>query len=139
MLNTVAPPPKHIHASHDLISLLHLDSLYNTYVRPFADAIGPEDDAMKDEGGDGDGMQVDGEGPGGAGKKRKRGKRAKLEKGYTHLIDDCIGRFHLASLQRSHFSATEDGVCVQVAHRQTRRLWGSIKTILPFYLSFRIN
>ncbi|KAK1927940.1 hypothetical protein DB88DRAFT_479851 [Papiliotrema laurentii] len=88
--NWDAPPPKHIHASHDLISLLHLDSLYNTYVRPFADAIGPEDDAMKDEGGDGDGMQVDGEGPGGAGKKRKRGKRAKLEKGYTHLIDDCI-------------------------------------------------
>ncbi len=98
LLLTAVLPPKRIHASHDLISLLHLDSLYNTYVRPFADAIGPEEDGVKDEAGDG--MQIDGEGdiPSGAGgKKRKKAKKAKLEKGYIHLIDDCIGEPYPAS------------------------------------------
>ena len=72
-------PQKHVHPSHDLISLLHLDGLYNTYVRPFADNMGPDDDGRPVE----DGAQV--------GQKRKRNKRAKIDKGYLHLIDDCIG------------------------------------------------
>jgi hypothetical protein len=48
-------------------------------VRPFADNIGPDDDERPGE----DGAQV--------GLKRKRNKRVKIDKGYLHLIDDCIG------------------------------------------------
>ncbi|KAK4688455.1 hypothetical protein P7C73_g1661, partial [Tremellales sp. Uapishka_1] len=57
------PPPKALHASLDLISLLHLDTLYNTYVRPYAD---PEEGT------------------------KSKGKRKKLDKGYQGMIEDCI-------------------------------------------------
>lgn len=76
----IDPPTKHIHPSHDLISLLHLDGLYNLYVRPYADALGPEEDIKAEE----DGGEV-------KGKPKKIKKRIKLEKGYTSLLDDCIG------------------------------------------------
>ncbi|WRT65922.1 uncharacterized protein IL334_002873 [Kwoniella shivajii] len=70
------PPNKPLHASLDLISLLHLDTLYNTYVRPYAD-LNPDD-------------HVDGE-PGENGiKSAQRHRRRKLDKGYWHLIEDCI-------------------------------------------------
>ncbi|OCF75234.1 hypothetical protein I204_04087 [Kwoniella mangroviensis CBS 8886] len=61
------PPPRHLHSSHDLISLLHLDTLYNDYVRPYAE-INPQDTE----------------------KGQQQHRRRKLEKGYWHLIDDCI-------------------------------------------------
>jgi len=70
----LVPPAKHLHPSLDLISLLHLDTLYNTFVRPYADA--EEDD-----------QAVLGQG-GGGGKAKKR----RLEKGYQSLIEDCIGK-----------------------------------------------
>lgn len=78
------PPAKHLHVSHDAITLLHLDTLYNTHVRPYANPnIG--EDGVKDEHDDDDMGETHGA-------KRKKGpKRRKMEKGYTHLIDDCIG------------------------------------------------
>ncbi|WVW80401.1 hypothetical protein I302_102382 [Kwoniella bestiolae CBS 10118] len=60
------PPTRHLHSSLDLISLLHLDTLYNDYVRPYAE-INPEDL-----------------------EKGQQHRRRKLEKGYWHLIEDCI-------------------------------------------------
>ena len=103
-----------------MISLLHLDTLYNTYVRPFADAIGPEDDGIK--GGDDDVMQVDGEEHLAAGgKKRKKGKKAKLEKGYIHLIEDCIGM-------------CLDSLPLHSLIHQIPHLLENIKTIWRFYL-----
>ncbi|BEI87125.1 hypothetical protein CcaverHIS002_0704710 [Cutaneotrichosporon cavernicola] len=65
-------PVKHLHASHDLISLLHLDGLYNTYVRPYFDPVPETDD----------------EAPGGS-LKRPRRKQG-LSKGYVGLLEDCI-------------------------------------------------
>ncbi|WVR05640.1 hypothetical protein IAU60_002662 [Kwoniella sp. DSM 27419] len=73
------PPAKPLHTSQDLISLLHLDSLYNTYVRPFADVV--------QQGDEGDRKPVVDGGPGG---KKGQQKRRKMEKGYLHLIEDCI-------------------------------------------------
>ncbi|WWC60535.1 uncharacterized protein I303_103109 [Kwoniella dejecticola CBS 10117] len=70
------PPPRHLHSSHDLISLLHLDTLYNTYVRPYAE-FNPDD-----EGGDKKGTNNNGAG--------RQYRRKKMEKGYWHLIEDCI-------------------------------------------------
>jgi len=57
-----------------MISLLNLGGLYNTHVRPYA--------ANQD-----DGQGSDDEG-GQAGNKRRR---IKIEKGYQHLLPDCIG------------------------------------------------
>ncbi len=74
MVGASVPEEKHLHPSLDLISLLHLDTLYNTYVRPYADA---EED-------------LDAHGPGQRGPRGKE-KRRKLERGYQGLIDDCIG------------------------------------------------
>ncbi|ODO11870.1 hypothetical protein I350_00654 [Cryptococcus amylolentus CBS 6273] len=74
------PPPKPIHSSQDLISLLNLDTLYNAYVRPFADLPG-ESDQPNGVGGD--------DGKGGGKKKGPPGRR-KMEKGYQHLVEDCI-------------------------------------------------
>ncbi|OWT40877.1 hypothetical protein C362_01090 [Cryptococcus neoformans Bt1] len=74
-------PVKPIHSSQDLISLLHLDTLYNTYVRPFADLPGDE----SQPGADGnDTLQ--------RAKKKAANMpgRKKMEKGYQHLIEDCI-------------------------------------------------
>ncbi|WVQ97032.1 hypothetical protein IAU59_004142 [Kwoniella sp. CBS 9459] len=91
------PPQKPLHSSLDLISLLHLDTLYNTYVRPFADVRnddqsqlnnqGEEDDKKPNSSNLGTGA---GPGPGGAGGKKGQQKRRKMEKGYQHLIEDCI-------------------------------------------------
>jgi hypothetical protein len=62
-----------------MISLLNLGSLYNTYVRPFAAATADEGQgASDDEGGQ----------PGNRAK-----KKPKVEKGYAHLLPDCIGEF----------------------------------------------
>ncbi|KLT45613.1 hypothetical protein CC85DRAFT_282238 [Cutaneotrichosporon oleaginosum] len=70
--NSLALPEKHLHASHDLISLLHLDGLYNSYVRPYFDPVPETDD----------------EAPGGS-LKRPRKKQG-LSKGYVGLLEDCI-------------------------------------------------
>ena len=68
------PAPKHLHPSLDLISLLHLDGLYNTYVRPYADLHGEdEEDEVP-------------------GQKVGRAKKRRIEKGYQHLLEDCIGK-----------------------------------------------
>jgi hypothetical protein len=67
---SVVPGEKHLHPSLDLISLLHLDTLYDTFVRPYADA---EEDEL------------------GSGEKVGKGKKRRLEKGYAGLIEDCIG------------------------------------------------
>lgn len=55
-----------------MISLLHLDGLYNTYVRPYFDPI-PETD---DEGNE---------------KPTRQKKKQGLSKGYGVLLEDCIG------------------------------------------------
>lgn len=70
MLMTAAPA-KHLHASHDLITLLHLDTHYNTYVRPYFEPIPETDDES-------------------APPKRPR-KKQTLSKGYVGLLEDCIG------------------------------------------------
>lgn len=80
-------PAKPIHSSQDLISLLHLDTLYNTYVRPFADLPGEEGQPGAGAGGN-DAFQ--------RGKKKGTSMpgRKKMEKGYQHLIEDCIGELY---------------------------------------------
>lgn len=55
-----------------MISLLHLDGLYNNYVRPYFDPI-PETD---DEGNE---------------KPIRQKKKKGLSKGYGVLLEDCIG------------------------------------------------
>lgn len=70
-------PLKPIHASQDLISLLHLDGLYQTHVLPYAEVV--HETGVGDDHG---GTMV------GTGRKKAR---AKLEKGYQHLLPDCIG------------------------------------------------
>lgn len=89
-------PAKPIHSSQDLISLLHLDTLYNTYVRPFADL--PGDEGQPGAGADGnDAFQ--------RGKKKATSMpgRKKMEKGYQHLIEDCIGElYHIIRHLDSH-------------------------------------
>lgn len=67
-------PLRPVHASHDMITLLNLGGLYNTHVRPYA--------ANQDEG------QGSDEEGGQTGNKRRR---IKIEKGYQHLLPDCIG------------------------------------------------
>ncbi|KAL7423704.1 hypothetical protein Q5752_001286 [Cryptotrichosporon argae] len=84
-----ARPPKHLHASLDLISLLHLDGLYNTFVRPYMDAVASDDE------GDGEGADARAEGageggPNGPTPSRKRRKKAGLVKGYVGLLEDVI-------------------------------------------------
>lgn len=55
------------------MSLLHLDGLYNTYVRPYFDPVPDTDD-------EGDAMV------------RPRAKKKQgLSKGYVALLEDCIG------------------------------------------------
>lgn len=80
-------PAKPIHSSQDLISLLHLDTLYNTYVRPFADLPGEEGQP---------GAGADGNDAFQRGKKKGTSMpgRKKMEKGYQHLIEDCIGELY---------------------------------------------
>ena len=73
--NIQAPPPKHLHASLDLISLLHLDGLYNTYVRPYFDPV-PETDDEAD-----------------AAARPRAKKKQGLQKGYVGLLEDCIGTY----------------------------------------------
>ncbi|GFZ43330.1 hypothetical protein JCM24511_01050 [Saitozyma sp. JCM 24511] len=75
-------PLKRIHPSHDIMSLMGLETLYNTYVRPFADPISEATQGMET-------------GPVEAGAAAgKRGgpavRRKKLEKGYTGLLEDSI-------------------------------------------------
>ncbi|WVF70659.1 hypothetical protein IAT40_005452 [Kwoniella sp. CBS 6097] len=91
------PPQKPLHSSLDLISLLHLDTLYNTYVRPFAD-VRNEDQSQSQtqaQAQNGQGEEDDkkpnhlGGNVIGTGKKGQQ-KRRKMEKGYQHLIEDCI-------------------------------------------------
>ena len=108
------PAPKHLHTSHDIVSLLNLESIFDTFVRPYSDPVvlpdGQSFERVKVEPNgttavDGeDGIdQPDGAG-GGDGEnagdtkpivpKRVGGKghrRRMLIKGYTHLINDCIG------------------------------------------------
>jgi hypothetical protein len=69
-----------LHASLDLISLLHLDGLYNTYVRPYFDPV-PETDDEADAGG------------GGGARPRKPQKKQGMSKGYVGLLEDCIGGY----------------------------------------------
>ncbi|KAK8865661.1 hypothetical protein IAR55_000806 [Kwoniella newhampshirensis] len=92
------PPPRPLHASLDLISLLHLDELYNTYVRPFADFNSDEANPVQ-----GQGQGQDGEGGTGAKGQRKKGQfRKKMEKGYQHLIEDCIDPTPLGTKGDNH-------------------------------------
>jgi hypothetical protein len=65
-----------------MISLLNLGSLYNTYVRPFAAAVGDDGQGGSDD-----------EGHAQPGNRAK--KKPKVEKGYHHLLPDCIGKNHL--------------------------------------------
>jgi hypothetical protein len=57
-----------------MITLLNLQGLYNTHVRPYA--------ANQDDGGSDDE----------AGQTGNRRRRIKIEKGYQHLLPDCIGQ-----------------------------------------------
>ncbi|RSH92742.1 hypothetical protein EHS25_008188 [Saitozyma podzolica] len=75
-------PLKRIHPSHDIMSLMGLETLYNTYVRPFADPVSEAPQGMET-------------GPveAGAAAGKKGGpavRRKKLEKGYTGLLEDSI-------------------------------------------------
>ena len=73
-------PLRPVHASHDMITLLNLQGLYNTHVRPYA--------ANQDDGGSD-------EEAGPTGNKRRR---IKIEKGYQHLLPDCIGQSRLVKI-----------------------------------------
>nr|ODN94463.1 hypothetical protein L204_04596 [Cryptococcus depauperatus CBS 7855] len=68
-------PPTH--PSQDLLSMMHLDALYDIYVQPLTDDTQP---------GTGKGTEGD---ESESSKKKAIGRR-KLEKGYAHLIEDCI-------------------------------------------------
>lgn len=61
-----------------MITLLNLGGLYNTHVRPYA--------ANQDEG------QGSDEEAGGGGQTGNKRRRIKIEKGYQHLLPDCIGQ-----------------------------------------------
>lgn len=75
-LNLTEYPLRAIHASQDMITLLNLDGLYNTHVLPYADVV--NDDGPNEGGGMG----------GNTGRKKAK---MKMEKGYQHLLPDCIG------------------------------------------------
>ena len=79
-LTTVAPP-KHVHASHDLFSLLSLQSHHDNYLRPYIHPALDEEDWIH-----------------GSGKKRKleieRPPLRKHDKGYQGLLSDCIGELY---------------------------------------------
>lgn len=80
----IVPPPKHVHASHNFVELLSLQSQYEDYVRPYFGSASADD-----------GAGAAGEGPN---KKRKLDVR-KFDKGYQGLLDDCIGMLrHLGTL-----------------------------------------
>lgn len=95
LIHCLVPPPKPLHPSHDLISLLSLASLYNSYVRPYASGV--DDDSVP--GGavvDGEGVKNEPMGSAGLAGRAKGGvpqrqKGTRLERGYTSLLDDCIG------------------------------------------------
>ncbi|TXT04948.1 hypothetical protein VHUM_04031 [Vanrija humicola] len=70
--SSAALPPKHLHSSLDLISLLHLDGLYNSYVRPYFDPVPETDDE------------------GARDKPMRPRKKQGLSKGYVGLLEDCI-------------------------------------------------
>jgi hypothetical protein len=57
-----------------MITLLNLQGLYNTHVRPYA---ANQDDGVSDEE---------------AGQTGNKRRRIKIEKGYQHLLPDCIGQ-----------------------------------------------
>lgn len=65
-----------------MITLLNLDGLYNTHALPYVDVVG--DDGQDEGGGTG----------GNAGRKKAK---MKMEKGYQHLLPDCIGTSPLIS------------------------------------------
>lgn len=69
-------PLRPVHASQDLITLLNLDGLYNTHVLPYVDVVAD------------DGAEEGASMIGNAGKKKAK---MKMEKGYQHLLHDCIG------------------------------------------------
>ena len=115
------PPFKHVHASQDLITLLHLDGLYNTYVRPFTEqqADDQHQNATEGVGGSGgapdamdgfgvkgeDGQIINGDMAGQGGKKVRAKKKRRLEKGYAHLLEDVMGGLYshiLCSCGPSH-------------------------------------
>lgn len=80
-------PLKRIHPSHDIMSLMGLETLYNTYVRPFADPISEAPQGME---------TVPVEAGAAAGKRGGPAvRRKKLEKGYTGLLEDSIGAYRL--------------------------------------------
>lgn len=70
-------PLRPLHASHDMISLLNLGGLYDIHVKPYAANTADEGQGSDDEGGQ-------------TANKTKR--RMKIEKGYQHLLPDCIGK-----------------------------------------------
>ena len=70
---TPVPPFKHVHASHNTIAALSLQSHYENYLRPYTAPITEEDQIATN-----------------AGRKRKLEGR-KFDKGYSGLLDDCIG------------------------------------------------
>jgi hypothetical protein len=70
-------PLRPVHASHDMISLLNLTGLHATHVRPYA-ATSAEDGQVSDD---------EGQGP----TSNRARRRMKIEKGYQHLLPDCIG------------------------------------------------
>ncbi|WWD18156.1 hypothetical protein CI109_102605 [Kwoniella shandongensis] len=86
------PPPRPLHASLDLISLLHLDELYNTYVRPYADLNTDDGNTAQGQEGDQKGQAQ--------GKKKQFRKR--MDKGYQHLIEDCIDPTPLGTKGDNH-------------------------------------
>lgn len=70
-------PLRPLHASHDMISLLNLGGLYDIHVKPYAANNADDGQGSDDEGGQ-------------AASKTRR--RMKIEKGYQHLLPDCIGK-----------------------------------------------
>jgi hypothetical protein len=63
-----------------MITLLNLQGLYNTHVRPYA---ANQDDGGSDEE---------------AGQTGNKRRRIKIEKGYQHLLPDCIGQSRLVKI-----------------------------------------
>jgi hypothetical protein len=60
-----------------MISLLNLGGLYDVHVKPYAATNADEGQGSDDEGGQ---------------PANKSKRRMKIEKGYQHLLPDCIGK-----------------------------------------------
>ncbi|WVO17727.1 hypothetical protein L204_105425 [Cryptococcus depauperatus] len=101
--DTVPPIPP-IHPSQDLLSMMHLDTLYDIYVQPLSDdtqsgtGIGTEGDESESL-------------------RKKAVGRRKLEKGYAHLIEDCIDPTPLGHNNNNCLLMSLLGDCIKNEHQ----------------------